>query len=110
MPGNWGGQNRLMSVCSDRATHGFAAFRRAELFLAYVVVCRTEGDGLEMSDTYIIEVRSQAAGIVVRDREGYRFFAASHRFNPMEGQVFRNAREAERAALRLANGGLTLAA
>ena len=65
---------------------------------------------LEMSDTYIIEVRSQTAGIVVRDREGFRFFAASHRFNPMEGQVFRNAREAERAALRLANGGLTLAA
>ena len=90
--------------------HGFAAFRRAELFLACIVVCRTEGDGLEMSDTYIIEVRSQTAGIVVRDREGFRFFAASHRFNPMEGQVFRNAREAERAALRLANGGLTLAA
>jgi hypothetical protein len=63
-----------------------------------------------MSDTYIIEIRSQAAGIVVRDREGYRFFAASHQFNPMEGQVFRNAREAERAALRLANGGLTLVA
>jgi hypothetical protein len=63
-----------------------------------------------MSDTYIIEVRSQVAGIVVRDPEGYRFFAASHRFNPLEGQVFRNAREAERAATRLANGGLTLVA
>ena len=62
-----------------------------------------------MSDTYIIEVGSQAAGIVVRDCEGYRFFAASHRFNPIEGQVFRNAREAERAALRLANGGLLVA-
>ena len=63
-----------------------------------------------MSDIYIIEVGSQAAGIVVRDREGYRFFAASHRFNPIEGQVFRNAREAERAALRIVNGGLTLVA
>ena len=47
-----------------------------------------------MSDTYIIEVSSQAAGIVVRDRGGFRFFAASHRFNALEGQVFRNAREA----------------
>ena len=65
---------------------------------------------LEMSDTYIIEVRSQAAGIVVRNPDGYRFFAASHRFNPLEGQLFRNAREAERAAVRLANGDLTLAA
>ena len=51
-----------------------------------------------MSDTYIIEVASQAAGIVVRDPDGYRFFAASHRFNPLEGQLFRSAREAERVA------------
>jgi hypothetical protein len=63
-----------------------------------------------MSDTYIIEVNSQAAGIVVRDSEGYRFFAATHRFNALEGQTFRNAREAERAAIRLASGNLTLAA
>ena len=52
-----------------------------------------------MSDTYIIEVSSKAAGIVVRDPDGYRFFAASHQFNRMEGQVFRNAREAERRFL-----------
>jgi hypothetical protein len=63
-----------------------------------------------MSDIFIIEVGSQAAGIVVRNPDGYRFFAASHRFNPLEGQVFRNAREAERAAVRIANGDLTLAA
>jgi len=63
-----------------------------------------------MSDTYIIEIGSQAAGIVVRDPAGYRFFAASRRFSRLEGRLFRNAREAERAAIRLANGGLTLAA
>ena len=63
-----------------------------------------------MSDTYIIEVGSQAAGIVVRNPEGFRFFASSHRFNPMEGQLFRNAREAERAATRLASGELPTAA
>jgi hypothetical protein len=66
--------------------------------------------GWDMSDTYIIEVASQAAGIVVRNPGGYVFFAATHRFNPMEGQLFRNAREAERAARRLANGGLPLVA
>jgi len=38
-----------------------------------------------MSDTYIIEVSSQAAGIVVRDVGGSRFFAATHRFNALEG-------------------------
>jgi hypothetical protein len=62
-----------------------------------------------MSDTYIIEVGSQPAGIVVRDPAGYRFFAASHRFDRLEGQLFRNAREAERAARRLL-GGMSLAA
>jgi hypothetical protein len=55
-----------------------------------------------MPDSYIIEVDSQTAGIVVRDREGYRFFASSHQFNALEGRIFRNAREAERAARRLA--------
>ena len=62
-----------------------------------------------MSDTYIIEVGSQPAGIIVRTPDGYRFFAASHRFNRLEGQIFRNAREAERAARQLASG-MTLAA
>ncbi|MCC8961583.1 hypothetical protein H8A95_04410 [Bradyrhizobium sp. Pear76] len=57
-----------------------------------------------MSDCYVIEVSSQTAGIVVRDAEGYEFFAASHRFHALEGQIFRNAREAERAARRLATG------
>ena len=63
-----------------------------------------------MSESYIIEVSSQCAGIVVRGPGGYRFFAASHHFNRLEGQLFRNAREAERAARRLAIGDLTLAA
>jgi hypothetical protein len=45
----------------------------------------------------------------VRGPGGYRFFAASHRFSRLEGQIFRNAREAERAARRLAGGVLSLA-
>lgn len=61
--------------------------------------------GSSMSETYIIEVASQAAGIVVRDKAGYRFFAASAQFNPLEGRLFRNAREAEKAAIHHATGG-----
>ena len=58
-----------------------------------------------MPQTYIIEVSSQAAGIVVRNHDGFVFFAASRLFKSLEGQLFRNAREAERAATRLAQGG-----
>ena len=58
-----------------------------------------------MPDSYIIEVNSQTAGIVVRGSGGYCFFASSHRFNRLEGQLFRNAREAERAARKLVNAG-----
>jgi hypothetical protein len=53
-----------------------------------------------LSETYIIEVSSQAAGIIVRDRAGFRFFAASRQFSRLEGQLFRSAREAERVATR----------
>ena len=63
-----------------------------------------------MPQTYVIEVSSQAAGIVVRNPDGFIFFAASHRFNRLDGQLFRNAREAERAARQLVNGNATLAA
>lgn len=58
-----------------------------------------------MADTYIIEVSSQAAGIVVRERHGFTFYSASERFTPMDGQLFRSAREAERAANAFATQG-----
>jgi len=62
-----------------------------------------------MSDSYIIEVSSQAAGIVVRDAAGYRFFAASQPFYRLDGRLFRSARDAERAATRLAKDDLATA-
>lgn len=63
-----------------------------------------------MSDTYIIEVSSEAAGIVVREKGGFRFFAATHRFNPLEGRIFSSARDAERAATRFLAGAVEPAA
>jgi hypothetical protein len=85
-------------------------FRARNFFSPPLLFARTEQQRLEMSENYIIEIGSQAAGIVVRNPDGYRFFAATHRFNPLEGQLFLNAREAERAVRRLANGELTIAA
>ena len=56
-----------------------------------------------MPDSYIIEVFSQAAGIVVRESGGYRFFAASQPFFRLDGRLFRHVVDAQRAAIRLAS-------
>jgi hypothetical protein len=56
--------------------------------------------GAFMYDTYIIETRKGAAGVVVRDGHGFRFFAATHDFNGLEGRVFSTPKEAKAAALR----------
>jgi hypothetical protein len=53
-----------------------------------------------MSDAYVIEVRSAPAGLVVRDRGRFRFFAATDAFLGLDGRTFRNPQEAERAAVR----------
>jgi hypothetical protein len=97
--------------------HGSLRARQVDIpgrnfFFGSPLSARTEEQGRskQMSDTYIIEVSSQPAGIVVRNPDGYRFFAATHRFNQLEGQLFRNAREAERAAVRLASGEFKLVA
>lgn len=55
-----------------------------------------------MSDRYIIEVGTLTAGIVVRDKAGFRFFAAEPKFFALEGQVFRTPKAAEKAATRCA--------
>jgi hypothetical protein len=59
---------------------------------------------IHMSDNYIIEVRAASgitvqAGMVVRDSGGFRFFAATRAFNALEGQLFKNPKAAEQAAL-----------
>jgi hypothetical protein len=51
-----------------------------------------------MSNAFVIEVRSDAAGIVVRDGRYYRFFAATHEFNDLEGRDFSSPAAAQRAA------------
>jgi hypothetical protein len=59
-----------------------------------------------MSDNYIIEIRPKAvgitvqAGIVVRDGQGFRFFAATRVFDPLDGRHFKSPKAAEHAALQ----------
>lgn len=54
-----------------------------------------------MSNSYVIEVGSRAAGLVVRNGAAFRFFAATHEFQSLEGAEFRTVRAAEAAAREL---------
>ena len=53
-----------------------------------------------MSDAYTIEVQSMTVGLVVRERDQFRFFSANAAFAELDGLVFRNPAEAETAAVR----------
>ncbi len=57
-----------------------------------------------MSDAYVIELKGNAVGIIVRrnqDEPAYRFMAALHGFNSLEGVEFPGPFQAERAAMKL---------
>jgi hypothetical protein len=47
---------------------------------------------------FVIETAEIAAGIVVRQPEGYRFFAANERFTLLDGSIFKSPRAAQKAA------------
>lgn len=53
-----------------------------------------------MPKAFMIEVRSDAAGIVVEDGRHYCFFAAASEYNDLEGRDFRSPAAAQRAAQR----------
>jgi hypothetical protein len=54
-----------------------------------------------VSGAYVIEVDDVAAGVLVRDHDAYRFFAASRDFHLLEGGVFRTPHAAQKAAERM---------
>ncbi len=54
-----------------------------------------------MSDAYVIEVDDLAAGIVQRERGGFRFRAAHHDFYRLEGRLYTTPWRARRAAEEL---------
>ena len=57
-----------------------------------------------MSDAYVIELQGNAVGIIVRrnaEESAYRFMAALHGFNCLEGREFTGPFQAEKAARKL---------
>jgi hypothetical protein len=51
-----------------------------------------------MSQAFIVEVFGCTAGILAKEGNRFRFYASSPAMKPLEGQMFRNPKEAERAA------------
>jgi hypothetical protein len=60
-----------------------------------------------MSTAYIIEILGESVGIVARDKGGFRFYAADHAYNALEGAAFPTPQQAERAARRLTDQRVT---
>lgn len=56
-----------------------------------------------MPHAFVIQIAGRTAGIVARDHNGqaFRFFASSQTFVPLEGALFAEPEQAERAARRL---------
>ncbi len=51
-----------------------------------------------MSDAFVIETARHTAGIAVRERSGFRFYASEALFQPLDDRVFRGL-HAVRAAV-----------
>ena len=58
-----------------------------------------------MTDSYVIETRDRAAGIAVRERSGFRFFAAEHPFYALDQRTFRHLRALHSAVEEIASRG-----
>jgi hypothetical protein len=56
---------------------------------------------------YVIEVAGAPAGVLVRDGQAFRFFAARRDFGLLEGSVFRSPHAAQRAAERMQSAART---
>ena len=50
-----------------------------------------------MSAAYVIEAAETSAGIVIRERAGFRFYAAARQFGRLDGRLFKTVRAAEHA-------------
>jgi len=55
------------------------------------------GEKVTMSLAFIIELHSEAVGLVVRDGRRYRFHSAVEEFSRLDGRSFRSPRDAEKA-------------
>ena len=58
-----------------------------------------------MFHAYIVEVGEEAVGVVARETNGYRFYAAKQSFRSLEGRSLRQRRKREKRGARFAPAG-----
>jgi hypothetical protein len=56
-----------------------------------------------MTDSYVIETRDRAAGVAVRERSGFLFFAAEDPFYALDRRTFRHLRALRHAVEEIAS-------
>lgn len=84
----------MMSILSDVPAYETAIYETSQQAFAAREVEAGGGGG----DAFVIETADTAAGVIVRQRGGYRFFASNDRFQLLDGSVFKNPRAAQAAA------------
>jgi len=82
-----------MTILSDIPSYGGAHYETPDdLFVARDL---EDADG---ADAYVIEAAEIAAGVIVREKRGYRFYASNARFQSLDGSMFKSPRAAQSAA------------
>lgn len=52
----------------------------------------------QSAPAFVIETTDSAAGIVIRQADGYRFFSADAQFSLLDGSIFKTPKAAQKAA------------
>lgn len=82
-----------MTVLSDIPSFGIANYETPDdLFIA------RDLEDVDGADAYVIEAAEIAAGVIVREKKGFRFYASNARFQSLDGSIFRSPRAAQSAA------------
>ena len=58
-----------------------------------------------MSHVFVVEIWDELVGLALEDVDGFRFFAASPRFFPLDGRIFPSFGQLKLAAHRQARTG-----
>jgi hypothetical protein len=85
----------MFTFLSDVPAHDPHGYETPDDAAAFVA---RGADDAATNDAFVIETAEIAAGVIVRQKGGYRFFASSERFQLLDGSVFKSPKAAQDAA------------